>query len=110
MNTFDEYMNEQFKNHCPDSARFLDSINPIAKKHAEENRHFFTVGMLIRNDFDEDEVIGWDLAIAGVLCPKCPEYDPDESCDEDPAQCEKCQELQEEYLASLKNQEKRSTQ
>jgi len=102
MNAFDEYINEQFKKHCPDAARFLNSINPIAKKHAEEDRFFFTVGMLIRNDFDEDEVIEWDLAIAGVLCPKCLDYDPDDPCDEDPAQCEICLKLEEEYLASLK--------
>jgi len=110
MNSFDEYMNEQFKKHCPDAARFLGALNPIAKKHAEEARFFFTVGMLVRNDFDDGEAIEWDLAIARVLCPKCPDYDPDETCDEDPVQCEKCLELQEEYLASLKNQEKRSTQ
>jgi len=108
MNIFDEYMNEQFKNHCPDSARFLDSINPIAKKHAEEDRFFFTIGMLIRNDFDEDEVIKWDLAIAGVLCPKCPNYDPDNPCDEDPAQCEICLKLEQEYLTSIFNQGERS--
>ena len=103
MNTFDEYMNEKFKKYCPDAAKFLNSVNPIAKKHAEEDRFFFTVGMLIRNDFDDDEVIEWDLAIAGVLCPKCPDYVPDDPCDEDPAQCEFCLGLQEEYLASLKN-------
>ena len=108
MNTFDEYMNEKFKKYCPDAAKFLNSINPIAKKHAEEDRFFFTVGMLIRNDFDDDEVIEWDLAIAGVLCPKCPDYDPNDSCEEDPAQCEICLKLEKEYLDSLKNQEKRS--
>lgn len=103
MNAFDEYMNTQFKKYCPDSARFLKSLNPIARKHAEEDRFFFTVGMLIRNSFNDDDVIEWDLAIAGVLCPKCPDYDPDDPCDEDPAQCETCLKLEEEYLSSIFN-------
>ena len=114
MNSFDDYINELFKNYCPDAARFLDSWNPIARQKAEEARFFFTVGMLIRNDFDSDDVIDWDLAVAGVLCPKCPDYSPDETCYEDPAQCEICLKLQDEYLGGLKSEsslytEKRQT-
>ena len=106
---FDEYMNEKFKRYCPDSARFLNSRNPIAKKHAEEDRFFFTVGMLIRNNFDDDEIMEWDLAIANTLCPKCPGYDPNEPCEDDPGRCEYLLKLEEEYLASTYNQEVRKS-
>jgi hypothetical protein len=108
MNSFDEYINEQFKKHCPDAAKFLNSINPIAKKHAKEDRFFFTVGMLVRNDFSDDEVIEWDLAVAGVLCPNCPDYDPDDPCDMDPAECEFCKNLEGAFIESIINGDKRN--
>jgi len=108
LENFDKYMDAQFRKYCPDSARFLESLNPIACKHAEEDRFFFTVGMLIRNSFDEDEIINWDSAIAADVCPKCENYDPVEVCEEDPANCEAFRKLEDQLLASLKNQERRT--
>jgi len=108
LDNFDEYMDAQFKKYCPSSARFLNSLNPIAKKHAEEDRFFFTVGMLIRNDFSEDEIINWDAAVAADLCPYCKDYDPDQVCEEDPVKCETFQKLEEKLLASISTYERRT--
>ena len=98
---FDAYMNEQFKKSCPDAAKFLKSLNPIAKKHAEEDRFFFTVGMINHLNFSEDEQIEWDLAYASDVCPGCPDYDPDDPCEDDPISCK--------TFESLDTHEERST-
>ena len=86
--SFDEYMNEQFKKYCPDAAKFLDSINPIAKKAAESHRFFFTIGMITHLNLTEDEVIEWDLAYAQGTCKKCEHWSDDDPCEHDPTTCE----------------------
>ena len=90
----DEFLMEQFEIMCPDAYTHINSLNPIARKSAEAILWGFYTGFVTRNDFSENEIIEFEIAVGLDTCLKCIHHgEGEKECHLDPSDCEEFEEI-----------------